>query len=164
MFCPRCGERNGDISDSCISCGLPLGRIREVLDEFEFTTCQPGSQNISTDRKVFSGESSQIDSGTGKSGPGNVTPATPEDPAGIDILDPVQLKDKGNELFRKEKYLDALDCYEKALAIDQFYKEAWFNKSIVLKKIGRDDQSKVCMGIYKRLNEGPPVEQKNRQM
>ena len=57
----------------------------------------------------------------------------------------------GNEFYKQGKYLDAIDCYEKAIAIDQFFKEAWYNKSLALKKIDREDQSRVCFGIYKRL-------------
>ena len=113
---------------------------------------------------ILSVDSSIADNGTTDPLPaGTVDTASPEPPA-LDIKDPVQLKERGNELFRQEKFLDALDCYEKALAIDQFYTEAWFNKSMVLKKIGRTDQSKVCWGIYKRLSSGAPELQKNRQV
>jgi tetratricopeptide (TPR) repeat protein len=66
-------------------------------------------------------------------------------------LTAIQLKDRGNEYFKAGKFLDAIDCYEKAIAIDQFYEDAWYNKSIALKKIDREDQAKVCWGIYQRL-------------
>jgi len=164
MFCPGCGESNNDNEASCRKCGLNLARLRIVIAGSDPDTCGAITSDTLT-KEVFppgesaitgtiSADSHQVDSAT----------AIPCDTASLDSTDPVQLKEHGNELFRQERYLDALDCYEKALAIDQFYKEAWFNKSIVLKKIGRLDQSKVCWGIYKRLIAGVPEARKNRQL
>jgi len=159
MFCPGCGEKNDDTTPCCMKCGLDLARLRVVIAE--------SSQDISSKgcEDSCSGEGHLHITNT-------ISDSVPEDPShgesadlpdktsGFDNSDPVQLKEHGNELFRQEKFLDALDCYEKALSIDQFYIEAWFNKSIVLKKIGRQDQSKVCWGIYKRLSSGEPEARK----
>jgi tetratricopeptide (TPR) repeat protein len=60
-------------------------------------------------------------------------------------------KEEGNEYYRKKQFLNAIDCYEKAIAADQSFKEAWFNKAMALKQIGRTDQADVCKGIYDRL-------------
>jgi len=159
MFCPGCGEKNDDTTSCCTKCGLDLARLRAVIAGGDQNNDCIGKVEVLTDEAPLS-----VDCGSDAipedTQPMDVIAPVPCGPAGFDSSDPVQLKDQGNELFRQEKYLDALDCYEKALAIDQFYKEAWFNKSIVLKKIGRPDQSKVCWGIYKRLSSGEPEAQK----
>lgn len=143
----------------CTKCGLDLARLKEVMAEGDQNNCSPHrGETLGDDAPLSVGCGS--DTISEDSLLVEVIAPLPCEPAGYDRSDPVKLKDHGNELFRQEKYLDALDCYEKALAIDQFYKEAWFNKSIVLKKIGRPDQSKVCWGIYKRLSSGEPEAQK----
>jgi tetratricopeptide (TPR) repeat protein len=154
MFCPGCGEKSEDTTSCCTKCGLDLARLRAVIAEGD-------QNNSSVDREeALLSVGSRSDTISEDTPPMEVSAPVACEAAGFDNSDPVRLKDHGNELFRQEKYLDALDCYEKALAIDQFYKEAWFNKSIVLKKIGRPDQSKVCWGIYKRLSSGEPEAQK----
>ena len=160
MFCPACGEKNDDISTYCTKCGLNLTRIRIIIAEgnHDYRDTERGDNR--DDESLPSTGSGMITTTSDDPPPGDVTTPVPGEMPGFDSSDPVQLKDRGNELFREEKYLDALDCYEKALAIDQFYKEAWFNKSMVLKKIGRQDQSKVCWGIYQRLSSGEPEAQK----
>ena len=161
MFCPVCGEKNEDTGACCTKCGLDLARLRAVIaqgDTEDDCLCRekvsPGGEAALTVDNMMA---NSLPDDTPHS---DLTAPLPNETASFDNSDPVQLKERGNELFRQEKYLDALDCYEKALAIDQFYQEAWFNKSIVLKKIGRQDQSKVCWGIYKRLSSGEPEAQK----
>lgn len=163
MFCPGCGEKNDDTTTCCTKCGLDLARLRLVLAEDAKDSCSAGRGDTTPVGPILSGDSSITDNVTADPLPAGAGVTASPDPAVFDITDPVQLKERGNEFFRQEKFLDALDCYEKALAIDQFYTEAWFNKSMVLKKIGRTDQSKVCWGIYKRLSSGAPESQKNRQ-
>ena len=160
MFCPGCGEKNNDSEASCRKCGLDLARLRIVIAGSAPDTSGAVNRDTFSDEAFPTGESSITDNISADIPPGDITTAITCDNASFDGTDPVQLKEHGNELFRQERFLDALDCYEKALAIDQFYKEAWYNKSIVLKKIGRQDQSKVCWGIYKRLSLGEPEAQK----
>jgi tetratricopeptide (TPR) repeat protein len=85
--------------------------------------------------------------------PEEVPVSAPEKSGITAHLTAIELKDIGNEYYKQGKFLDAIDCYEKAIAIDQYFKEAWYNKSIALKKINREDQAKVCWGIYKRLEQ-----------
>jgi tetratricopeptide (TPR) repeat protein len=160
MFCPVCGEKNSDISTCCTKCGLNLTQIRIIIAEGNHDYSDTERVGTPADESVKSTDSGLVTTVSDDPPPGDVTTPMSGETASFDSADPVQLKDRGNELFREEKYLDALDCYEKALAIDQFYKEAWFNKSMVLKKIGRQDQSKVCWGIYQRLSSGDPEAQK----
>ena len=164
MFCPGCGERNDDTIACCTKCGLNLARLRSVLAEGDPDICSECMGDTHSDETILSGDGDSRDNATADPLPAVTGDTTSPEPAVFDNADPVQLKERGNELFRQEKFLDALDCYEKALAIDQFYTEAWYNKSMVLKKIGRTDQSKVCWGIYKRLSSGAPESQKNRQV
>ncbi len=160
MFCPGCGEKNDDTTTCCTKCGLDLARLRLVIAGGDQDVSDADMEDNLSYEAVLSVDSTITDNKTADPGPGNVVDTSSADSAVLDNSDPVQLKERGNELFRQDKFLDALDCYEKALAIDQFYTEAWFNKSIVLKKIGRPDQSKVCWGIYKRLSSGAPGPQK----
>jgi len=160
MFCPGCGERNDDTNGTCTKCGLDLARLRIVIAEGNLTTSGAGGTDTFSHEALLTRDSTITDNKSENCHQGDIAATIPGETAVFDLTDPVQLKERGNELFRQEKFMDALDCYEKALAIDQFYQEAWFNKSIVLKKIGRPDQSKVCWGIYKRLSSGAPETQK----
>ena len=147
MFCPACGEKNAKPAPCCSSCGMDLQRFWDI---FNTSPSSPegetgDNQRIPVAPPVVEERQDTIPVNPGcEADQGN---GVDPDIAG----DPVRLKDLGNDFFRQEKYLDALDCYEKAIAIDQFYEEAWYNKSIALKRIGRVDQSKVCWGIYKRI-------------
>jgi len=152
MFCPGCGEKNDDGCACCSRCGIDLARIRVLISEGKQDTRDGRNGDALLDETAFTTDSSAPASTITDPGiPGIVDLSQPGSSI-TGISDPVQLKERGNELFREERFLDALDCYEKALAIDQFYTEAWYNKAIVLKKIGYLDQSKVCWGIYKRLS------------
>lgn len=44
---------------------------------------------------------------------------------------------KGNELFYQDKYPEALDWYEKAIATDPNDADAWFNKGLTLHNLGK---------------------------
>lgn len=163
MFCPGCGEKNDQTNACCSKCGLDLVRLMQVIADGNGGTHGGEITDNLSDEAILFVSSTIPESKT--EGPGSmdsVDTASPI-PAAFDISDPVLLKERGNELFRQGKFMDALDCYEKALAIDQFYKEAWFNKSMVLKKIGRQDQSEVCSNIYKRLSAGNLETRKNGQ-
>lgn len=160
MYCPGCGERNVDTDATCTKCGLDLARLRIVIGDLD-TGSTKGADSF-PDEAIH-----PVTSFSSGDNPEDciedIAADIHDENSVFDSSDPIQLKERGNKLFREEKFMDALDCYEKALAIDQFYQEAWYNKSIVLKKIGRQDQSKVCWGIYKRLSSGVPEAQKNRQ-
>jgi tetratricopeptide (TPR) repeat protein len=142
MFCPRCGEKNPGYAISCSKCGMNLSEVQKLLEmqvESDPAFAQAVSA-INTQNMPLSREK---------------TPEETPVPPGENMLPGGQtaeeLKDMGNEYYKQGKFLDAIDCYEKAIALDQFFKEAWYNKSLALKKIDREDQAKVCWGIYKRL-------------
>lgn len=163
MFCPGCGERDDHANACCLTCGLDLVRIRQVILDREGGSNGGGIGDNLSDEAVLFVTSTIPENKTGGREPADSVDTASPVPAAFESSDPVQLKERGNELYRQGKFMDALACYEKALAIDQFYKEAWFNKSIVLKKIGRQDQSEVCNNIYKRLSAGTLETKKNRQ-
>jgi tetratricopeptide (TPR) repeat protein len=162
VFCPGCGEKNVDTDPTCTKCGLDLARLRVVIAEGDLDTTGTGGEKTLPDAAILPKKNTTTGNNIENCN-GDIAAEAGGETTAFDNSDPIQLKERGNELFRQEKFMDALDCYEKALAIDQFYQEAWFNKSIVLKKIGRQDQSKVCWGIYKRLSSGVPEAQKNKQ-
>jgi tetratricopeptide (TPR) repeat protein len=153
MFCPRCGEKNPGYVLCCPKCGLALTEVQKILE------MQTENKPIlaSFDETIGFGNGNNaaaIPAGTVSEGPAAISqePGQEENVVtSAEYLTAVQFKDRGNECFKAGKFLDAIDCYEKAIAIDQFYKDAWYNKSIALKKIDREDQAKVCWGIYRRL-------------
>jgi tetratricopeptide (TPR) repeat protein len=152
MFCPRCGEKNPGYAICCMKCGLALTEVQKILE----MQAENDPVLARFDETIGSGNGRYADIApavTASEEPASVPPGQEETivtPA--EHLTAVQLKDRGNEYFKGGKFLDAIDCYEKAIAIDQFYKDAWYNKSIALKKIEREDQAKVCWGIYQRLD------------
>ncbi|HTY15187.1 MAG TPA: tetratricopeptide repeat protein [Methanoregulaceae archaeon] len=153
MFCPRCGEKNPGYAICCSKCGLELNEVQKILEMQ--AERDPVIARFAETIESVNGNNY----GTTQAGPAPREPApAAEEPVGeseesvaAGLLTAVQMKDRGNEYFKAGKYLDAIDCYEKAIAIDQFFKDAWYNKSIALKKIEREDQAKVCWGIYQRL-------------
>ena len=40
---------------------------------------------------------------------------------------------------------DALKCYNTAIRLDPYDSESWFNKGVILKKLGRKKQAESCM-------------------
>lgn len=52
--------------------------------------------------------------------------------------------EKGNSLYRRGKYEEALKCYEKALEIDSKFAKAWNNRGYVLAKMGRKEEAVKC--------------------
>jgi tetratricopeptide (TPR) repeat protein len=48
---------------------------------------------------------------------------------------------KGYEYYYKKKYDEAIESYEKALAIDPNYAPAWHNKGLVLHNLGKYDEA-----------------------
>jgi len=154
MFCPRCGEKNPGYAVCCSKCGLALNEVQKILEMQ--AESDPVIARFAETIESVNGNNPV----TPQTGPLREEPPAPiqeqagqsEESVAAGFLTAVQLKDQGNEYFKAGKYLDAIDCYEKAIAIDQFFKDAWYNKSIALKKIEREDQAKVCWGIYQRLS------------
>jgi hypothetical protein len=70
-----------------------------------------------------------------------------------DVLDKIkedqiiELKNKGNEFYKKGDYATALEYYNKALEIDPEYLDALNNKGLALVKLGRIDEAKVCHAL-----------------
>jgi tetratricopeptide (TPR) repeat protein len=143
MFCPKCGEKNSGYSVSCTKCGMSLAEVQRILEK-------EADKILGEDLVVPAPEPADEIPVPEKTEQNDTIPPA-EDAVIPGHLTAVELKDMGNEYYKQGKYLDAIDCYEKAIAMDQYFKEAWFNKSLALKKIDREDQSKVCWGIYKRL-------------
>lgn len=46
---------------------------------------------------------------------------------------------EGNRLYAEEKYHEALECYEKALAVNPAYQYALYNKALALTQLASDD-------------------------
>lgn len=50
-------------------------------------------------------------------------------------------KNRGDDYVRKEKYNEAIQCYEYAITVDPEFLEAWNNYGYVLVKLGRKDEA-----------------------
>lgn len=50
-------------------------------------------------------------------------------------------KETGNQFVAEGKYIEALEQYELAIKCDPTLAAAWFNKGIMLKKIGHNDEA-----------------------
>ncbi len=55
--------------------------------------------------------------------------------------DPKLWLEKGNALYKSGQYQKALEMYDYAIRIDQQYSKAWNNRSLVLKKMGREKEA-----------------------
>jgi len=53
--------------------------------------------------------------------------------------------EKANFLDSLGRCDDALSCYEMALKLDSELSEAWFNKGLTLKKMGRESEGIACI-------------------
>ena len=144
----------------CLKCGLNLTEVQKILEmqaesdpllaRFAAAT-GAGMEDARDETPAVNAKETPVVSIDEPSPVNSPEPGETEGIATPGYLTAVQLKEQGNEYYKQGKFLDAIDCYEKAIAIDQFYKDAWYNKSIALKKIEREDQAKVCWGIYQRL-------------
>lgn len=57
---------------------------------------------------------------------------------------------KANALDAMGKYNDAIECYDSALSCDPEDAECWFNKGILLKKMGQENEGATC--IHKAIH------------
>ena len=60
--------------------------------------------------------------------------------------------EKGYVLNDQGKYLEAIECFNKALEIDPEYAEAWNNKGISLRKLGRYEEAIECYDKALEIN------------
>jgi tetratricopeptide (TPR) repeat protein len=59
--------------------------------------------------------------------------------------------ERGNTLFRKGQFGEAVDCYTVALDIDPSYAKAWNNKALALEKMGNVREAQVCRQKFSDL-------------
>jgi tetratricopeptide (TPR) repeat protein len=64
---------------------------------------------------------------------------------------------KGVALEGLNRTNDALTCYEKAIQIDPYNSEAWFNRGVALRKAGREQESDKCQKVASCLEQGREV-------
>ena len=63
----------------------------------------------------------------------------------------IDWKNKGNDLFKKGDYENAIQNYKNALDIDPNYSDAWNNLGLAYIKIGKIDDAKKCQDSMKLL-------------
>jgi len=62
--------------------------------------------------------------------------------------DPARQYNLGNAYLAAQRYVEAVSCYDKAIALKSDYHEAWNNKGIALRRAG---QSKEATAALERL-------------
>ena len=76
-----------------------------------------------------------------------------------DISYSIELFDKETLVFRAdifehlERNVEALECHEKFLEKDISNYRIWHDKGVVLRKLGRDEESEKCFAKAKELEE-----------
>jgi Flp pilus assembly protein TadD len=50
-----------------------------------------------------------------------------------------------------ERYEEAIEALDKALELDPQFAYAWYNKGVVLEKLGKSDEAQVCYDKAKEL-------------
>lgn len=63
------------------------------------------------------------------------------------------LHHKGVNLSKKEKFEEALECFDEAISIDGTNPEFWTWKSFALKKLGRHEEAEQCFAKVKVAEE-----------
>ncbi len=61
------------------------------------------------------------------------------------------LHHKGVNLSKKEKFEEALECFDEAISIDRTNPDFWTWKSFALKKLGRHEEAEQCLVKAKKL-------------
>lgn len=64
---------------------------------------------------------------------------------------------KGVALEGLNRTNDALVCYEKAIQVDPYNSEAWFNRGAALRSAGREWESDKCQKVASCLEQGREV-------
>ena len=79
----------------------------------------------------------------------------------MDRLDSNYWNKRGNEFARQNLFEDAINCYDNAIFEDDRYYQAWHNKGIILKKMGKIEESQYCLQIAQNIkNQSIKNEQK----
>jgi tetratricopeptide (TPR) repeat protein len=60
--------------------------------------------------------------------------------------------ERGNDLYRKGLFAEALECYTVALDIDPGYAKAWNNKALVFEKMGNATEARACREMFAQLS------------
>lgn len=61
--------------------------------------------------------------------------------------------EKGNACYKSGKFLEALEMYDRAIQADPEYAKAWNNRSLVLQKLGRNDEARESRNRYLALQD-----------
>jgi tetratricopeptide (TPR) repeat protein len=81
----------------------------------------------------------------------------------MDKKDVVQKNMEGVELYRKEKYEEALSKFNEAMEIDAEYPAPWLNRSDAYRKLGREAEADADIKKWKSLKKAVPAEKRTRR-
>lgn len=74
---------------------------------------------------------------------------------GMGVQEKKILLDKGNAYYKSGRYQEALGMYDQAIRIDGEYAKAWNNRSLVLKKMGREREALESRDRFLALQDSP---------
>jgi tetratricopeptide (TPR) repeat protein len=72
----------------------------------------------------------------------------------IELFDKKTLEFRADIFHYLERYIEALECHEKFLEKDISIGRIWNNKGVMLRKLGRDEESEKCFAKAKELGYG----------
>ena len=52
---------------------------------------------------------------------------------------------KGNAFKNEGRYVDAINCYDRAIDINPKLAKAWYNKGLALQKLSREKEAQVAL-------------------
>jgi len=66
---------------------------------------------------------------------------------------PEYWKNRGNAALRSRDYRKGMECYKNAIDQNFRYSPAWHNLGLVLKKLGRTEESDFCFDVEREIEE-----------
>ena len=59
---------------------------------------------------------------------------------------------RGLTLIKKKQYNESIDCFDKAISLDENYSKAWYNKGRCLEMQGQTESAQFCLTNARKLD------------
>ncbi len=126
IYCRSCGGKNPEDATFCNRCGKRLDYSIDVVDLTNVEITE------------------------------STTTSTIPPPSESTEPDAKWWNNKGNEYYFKDDYESALDCYSKAIKLDPNLWAGWYNSSLALSKLGREDEARKAKKKADELGKPKP--------
>jgi len=145
--CPKCSNRVDLNMDRCGKCGYDLKKIFDLIRQGDkFLDQQKYPDAFECYEKAIKLDKKNALAWYGK---GNVLLSQGKNSEGVTYCVNCQLSPVLSEAF----YKDAIKCYEKSISINSKFKNAWYQKAIVLDKLGQNLEAKKCFEVAENLDK-----------